>query len=68
MSLECLDQPPAALQWVAPAQADAVRRDAIAIATFAVNAAHIWDVTQKRTIQVPRYGRPGALVDARENC
>lgn len=49
MSPEGLDQPLVTPRWVAPAQADAVLRDAIAIATFAVNA-RIREVTKKELL------------------
>lgn len=50
MSPETLDSAPATRRWVAPAQADAVRRDAIAIATFAVNAPDLRWVTRKELL------------------
>ncbi|RYB88343.1 hypothetical protein EUA06_21555 [Nocardioides glacieisoli] len=50
MSPDDLDHPPVSGRWVAPAQADAVRRDAIAIATFAVNAPDIREVTKRELL------------------
>lgn len=50
MSPESLEQPPVTPRWVAPSQADAVRRDAIAIATFAVNAPNIREVTKRELL------------------
>lgn len=49
MSVEDLDQTRGS-SWVAPAQAEAVRRDAIAIATFAVNASDLREVTKRELL------------------
>ena len=50
MSPKGFDQAPATPRWIAPVQANAVRRDAIAIATFAVNAPDLRDVTRKELL------------------
>jgi hypothetical protein len=49
MSVEDLDQTRGS-GWVAPPQAEAVRRDAISIATFAVNASDLREVTKKELL------------------
>lgn len=50
MSPEDLGEAPEVARWVAPTQADAVRRDAIAIATFALTAPDLRQVTRKELL------------------